>query len=690
MSNNYIKNIISFIKKYNIIIVISFLNIALIIAPFFISNNLEGFDYPGHYANAYYIKNNFWPFMGGLNSFFLSDFPQGLFYPSLFHWLVATMGFIFPLIISYKIILLISIFLFPLASFIFSNSIFRDIKKSEGILIITSIIYFFDVGLNDNLFSDIYFGMSSHLFSLTIFIIYLYSINKLIQKKINWYLPSLILSILIITHTITASISILFSLILLIYNWSNIFLRLKVLKHLFIAFLMSLWWIVPFLININYISGNNISLNPGIITKILIFILLIINIYGFLKNKTNIFLKTLSIFNILLLIIYSGSYLFTINNFPIHFSRILIYPFLLSPILLVSLFNYEKSKLNINLILLLIFFIYGSYFKVIPIGPFNTDILKNIENYYDQNSRVIVTGNSKNLDDRFHSTRTKLSLENNMKIAGGLFTESSSNGWFMMSLLKSWENNQKNTFLWGYNNLVDVDNLEWGSKIFGINYEYRIQDIKPTREEIELKSEKTTNNDIDFKINRIKLIDNEKIISILSGVNSPFYYQAFYKVNNTSIAEVLNNKPINITEDWNQYIIKWWSTDWLKISNHHTYDKPILIYKTETDNWNIPIKNMNLDIKENATMKNFSIEIPKGNPVPVYIKKEYFPFWKAYNENNENINIYKASPNFMLIYSSGKITFKYTEPIYYNILYIISGISLIWIIFNLIKKKNNQ
>ncbi len=87
--------------------------------PFCFSNNLEGFDAAGQYANAYYIRSAFWPWPGGWNAMLLTGFPQGLFYPPFFHWLSAAVSFVLPLQFAYKLILSLAVIAFPLVYFYF-------------------------------------------------------------------------------------------------------------------------------------------------------------------------------------------------------------------------------------------------------------------------------------------------------------------------------------------------------------------------------------------------------------------------------------------------------------------------------------------------------------------------------------------------------------------------------------------
>jgi hypothetical protein len=696
---HFLKKIEPFLKNYYILLVISFVGVVLIIIPFIISNNLEGFDAPGQYASAYYIKNFFWPWPSGWNLMFLSGFPQGLFYPPLFHWLVATLSFIIPLILSYKIILAVAIFLFPIIFFVLSLSIFKNYLLSSTALIMVSILYYFDLGLNDNLFSDIYFGMAPHLFSLTIFLAYVYFLIKLISNYKKWTTASFLLAILIITHPITGFVALLLGAICLILSWPNSNLKHSFLKHLFFGCLISSWWWLPALINISYISGGNASAKAESVILLFTPLVFIISFLTFkIKSNLSILFRAIAVFNFLIITLYLVSNLFPLHNFPIHFSRFLIYPLLLAPIQLV--FFLQKKNIDwqkLNLVFLFCFCFYIFNFRIIPIGPFGLNILGNVEKNW-LGGRFISSGDSKNLDDRFHVAKIKLATEYNLPNFGGLFVESSANGWFIMSLTRSWDKITPD-FIWAYKDLKDVINLDWGSRVFGINYEYRISDKKPSEEEIDFIAKKESllkysNNykkegqDLDFKINRQRLLDDEQSVSLFDDKNWILYYQSLYKINDSSIAEALSVKPVNIEKSWLINIRKWWTTDWLKIENSlNVYDKPVLVYKANTENWQLNSENKNLALEFNKKMDSFVVDASSlKNSAPIYVKVSYFPFWQAFDEFGKKLEIYKASPNFMLVYGHGKITFKYINPAYYYYSFIISGLAFLFLIIKKIKK----
>ena len=697
-----IKKLFELAKNYYGFFVVLFLATTVVLIPFLISNSLNGFDSPGHVLAAYFIKNYFWPWPDGWNMMTLSGYPQGLLYPSFFHWLTAALNFIVPLDLAIKILVSLSILAVPILVFILAKKIFKDIAAASFTAVLVSIFYFYDTGLNCNMFTDLFFGMLSHLFSLALFFLYLLFLFILINDNKSWRLPSLVLALSLITHIITGSVVIGLGFIAFILAKNGTKLKNALFKHLLFGLIISSFWWLPFAINIGYVTGSDATSMSSTFLVILSPLILFMNFFIFkIKNENAIFFKAISLLSSLIMITCFLSNFLTVDSVPIHFYRFFPYAIFVVPFLFTYLLiNKFKIRFTVaNLIATCCFLFYIFFLRIIPVGPFETDLLNKLETKY-QNGRVIVNGFSKKLDARFHSIRMSLPLKKNIPTFEGLFVESSLNGWYIMSLMNSYDYaGSDNTFVWAYTNLQNVDNLAWASRIFGVNYEYHYSDISP-KEEVKMLSQKlntlddisdyqTTSvekakqkNNLLFHLQKTDLLDDEGAIKLLGGDRSGFYYQTFYKINNTGLVETLPLRPINISKDWDKNVKNWWTTDWLKIPNQdsYIYDKPMLVYNTDTSSWLLSDQLQTLPLTINKKMDSFVVDGSNlSHPEPIYIKIGYFPFWKAYDQNNNELKIFKTSPNFMLVYANGPITFKYEKPWYYYGAYILSGLGLLFI-----------
>jgi len=84
---------------------------------------------------------------------------------------------------------------------------------------------------------------------------------------------------------------------------------------------------------------------------------------------------------------------------------------------------------------------------------------------------------------------------------------------------------------------------------------------------------------------------------------------------------------------------------------------------------------------ESNTIK---FNVDSNELVPVLIRKSYNSFWKARNQTSK-LTIYEYSPNFMLVYTTGKTELEFVIPWYYKLLFLFSIILFILISFLLIK-----
>lgn len=173
-----------------------------------------------------------------------------------------------------------------------------------------------------------------------------------------------------------------------------------------------------------------------------------------------------------------------------------------------------------------------------------------------------------------------------------------------------------------------------------------------------------------------------------------FYYQSFNQINNTSLAESLSVRPVSITNNWEENVKKWWTTDWLMATSTtiYNYSKPILVESADVDAWQLASQDIGLVLYDvSQKMNTFVVDASRlKTPTPIYVKVGYFPFWKAYDQFGEELKIYKASPNFMLVYGRGIITFKYQKPWYYYGAYLVSGLTLSFLVVSYYLKKRDK
>src|SRR3990172_818997 len=132
---------ISLIKKYwqqtQIILLISpFIYFAYV---YLTTPSLAIYDAPGHVGTIWYLKNYLWPNFTGWNFTSLLGFDQGRFYPPLFHYIAATLGFFLEINLATKVVIIASLLSLPVAIYYFVSSIFNDLRErvlDSGLLIL--------------------------------------------------------------------------------------------------------------------------------------------------------------------------------------------------------------------------------------------------------------------------------------------------------------------------------------------------------------------------------------------------------------------------------------------------------------------------------------------------------------------------------------------------------------------------
>ena len=150
------------------------------------------------------------------------------------------------------------------------------------------------------------------------------------------------------------------------------------------------------------------------------------------------------------------------------------------------------------------------------------------------------------------------------------------------------------------------------------------------------------------------------------------------KVNISEIAEVFPLPPEVITKDFDKKIEEWWDQDkeWTSL--------PVEASELDIDRFD-PKTNVEV-VSHNKDWTNIKIDIDSDTPQPTLVKFSYFPWWKA-TANGENVPIYRAAPNQMLVIAKGEVDLEFQKPIWLNWLYGVSATVLLGLIYSLIKRK---
>lgn len=642
-------------KKRKIFVLLSLLIIIFVFfgssTAFLLQNNLLSWDLGGHKISSKNIlENNLNPFPW--DGLFFNGYPQNTFYPPLTSWVTATLGIFIPIDISFKIFILFFYLTLPFIIYKFSEIIFNN-KLQQMILSFLLIALFFlpeffyfplGGGVGGTVYSTFEIGLIPAFIGIYFIISFIY----LYEKNHSKIILGLVFGLGILSHYIFLSI-IIFLIVDFFYNKDI----KKFIYPQLIGFGISAFWWIPAIYFSEFALSGFFQTNLISFVSIIIILSFLSIIFFKVNNKS----KKFFLFGIVLFLI-----VFFIERlgFQGQLFRILLIVVFFCSIPIFSLFTKLISKKELlttaTLILISIFILYFS----INID-FSGSTSINIYTFPEIKGNSIIIG-STNYFQNQHSLFYHFA-DNKIAPLRGLFVEQSLNSIFISGIY-SYVNSS--AVGWGTqifkSELIDSNSFETYKNIFAINSIIAVNDINSqiiySKKEI---------------IGEQKFFLRDKI----------FWFNSFEKYISSPITyySIGENKKIDIiNEDIQTYL----GTDWKYFNKAYFKDFSNIVVNERI---NIEFeKNTNANIK-NAQFQNGNIKfyIDSEKPVAAYIKESYFPRWKAYENGNE-IHIYRASPNNMLIIGKGNIELKYEPTLIDNISLLISTIFICSIIIFVIKK----
>lgn len=635
------------IKEQNIFwiffISIELFIIIFLIIPFLLNNSLETTDMTAHYFSAWYTKEYLFPNIIGWNPFHYLGFPQNQFYPPLFTLLTVYLNFIFPLKISFKILLSLSVLLTPISFYYFARAYSFNALKSSIVMLGMVAILFFQKSdaVGGDLFSTFNAGMVANALALPLLFFYMGVIKKS-YKRGTYIIPSVLMAAVVLSHPFTAIVGVIFSLSVLFSNFNKQTLQFY-LKHSLLTFTLSAFWIVPFLAKINYAKTVFIGAYHYITLDFIVLFLVAFIVISYTKYTSNtIQLKDLNNTIILLLLFYAFVY---ITKIPFHLYRFNLYLILLVPIFLI---NFVKKRSNLVFLIFLFCSVIFLNYPYIDVKGENIILIKDIPKL---EGRIIVLGPRE--PPNYVSTKeTLLPIKSQNILIKGPYIDSSLNAYVIGDLFKMLDPNTY--YFWDF--LFLKKNLSYTELINITPYQLSLLNVNY------IIAPDTIN------YSNKKLIRQDIIKYDLINYN-------LYEVANSSLIEILTYKPTLISANWDTKVKSWFSS--LNITK-------ILV------NTRIPdyVGNGSEQIKLLNFSKNYEyikFTVNSSKPVPILIKISYFPNWRAY-VNGQQTPIYLASPYIMLIYGNGTIELKY-EKLFWDYLGLLLTIGGVILLLGLLVKK---
>ena len=442
----------------------------------------------GHYFLTDYYSKSLFPKLFGWNPSFFGGFPQGQFYPSLFHWVAGGVGILIGSFWSFKLMVTIAIILTPIAFLYFLRKLnFSDTESAFSLLILTTIMISIDTSPipGGDFTSTFLVGLVSQALSIPLLFFYL---GVLIEgfRKNNFILSSILLTLLLLTHAFTAIVGVLAASIIFLVSVSSDRTRLSeylstAFFHAVLTFSLAAFWFLPFVA-----KGQLTSLValPGGLAPIppLVLVLLVFAIIITLLNRDNRIIIPLAIS-----IPFVAAFIF--KDFLLPFLPIQLYRFALYPLLFLAvptglalsavyarvqylfplILTGDRVKVFFALLCLMIFVLYFPFTQLAnPRGTISMSFsLPSVE------GRVLTLPvYSPFIDTTTHIASHLTAFDGNEEI-NGLFIESTPNAYFIVHIKK-----EINEFspIWGvvFEKLRTPENrrllLPFHFKYFDINY----------------------------------------------------------------------------------------------------------------------------------------------------------------------------------------------------------------------------
>lgn len=626
------------IKKYweQILIILLTLPFFYFAYVYLITPSLSIYDAPGHLGIIWYLKNYLWPNFTGWNFTSLLGFDQGRFYPPLFHYLAATLSFIFDINLATKLVIIASLITLPLAIYYFVSSFFKDLRERvlvSGIIIFTLVLLPGYFGADLKALFQV--GLLTSFVSTTLVFAYLGTLFRI--KKLGFFWPTLLLAAIVLTHLVAGVFAaVVLVAAIVIDKVSGNQIRIYLLHAIFAALLTSFFWL-PFLVQSSQIS-NSVHLSSLGVENI-VSLVLALGIFLYPLKKKNLQIQTVALAVLVLSLATTldyfveklgpSNFLFT-KIYSFHLYRLQIYEFLLAALLFsyfpVTMLYSSLGKVKTRLYFFAFVPIIAACLVFVLRSPvLATKVQMSNLNADKINGRFLETFSRDRAYPFIYTEQNDLVMTKRVPWAYGLFTDANQNGPFLSSLIRSFS---PDSYPKATTNLVEEKTVD----------------------------QKRINNAID-----LFGIDSLIFVNIFVNQRTDGLDLGTLKLANQNLVEIPELKIVPAAKDWNNRVADWWGARG-EMTN-------LLINTSESDKavvQSLPNPQKVEITTHSKGWDTFTVNSKENTNQPILIKFSFSPNWKAYQGGRE-IKIYQTSPNLMLVFAKGKIDFKY-QTLWYQYL----------------------
>jgi len=692
--------------KYYVIILIVILLIfyAKGLFDFLLTENLAGLDLIGNYSFVWLMHKFLGSFsINGWTNLWFAGMPAFTFYPPLFFVVTSILNYIslgfLSLEMSYKLVIFGSLLLLPLPIY-YSTQKMKFKRIESFFIVIWSLSFLFLNGIYSATHQTLNFGLVAQMFALDLFIIFIgqlfASFYQTSSKNLFFkgFKPGVLLALVILSHVYVGVLAMISLLLFLIVNLSK-----KTLKYILfigvIGFLFSVLWLIPALLNINFLETY--GWNPMDVVQFPI-LLIFFSLFLFLglkkKDKNKLFLILM-----FLVIFFIGTRGLPFSR--IQYDRFFFFSFLFGSILAgigcSSLYNFcskkffRKSKsplktvIIIVLLLPLIFLVIKTPIKKqwetdLEIDELNEWIKENI-----QDGRILVE-NDRTLGSAYYTLMERIPIETGKPVLNELHVDSSISSPYTLALQYGISDKPKKIpvcTLCHENISKDKELILSQMKRFNVKYV-----IANSKSGIQFLDDfLISKNEIDqFYVFETPIdesyleIPKYKPVLVISDLNQwkEFSEFVFMKKNLQDLVFIQSEKIPKELEEFGVII---------SLKDEDVEGNETLIYKPEK---NESLEDFIERVEEKLFVKGkYKTKITKFNftdgriqfhvncteKIPILVKFSYFPNFLS------DERIYLANPTLMLVFGKGDVEIKYTK---FPIKTIAELISIFFIMFSIV------
>jgi hypothetical protein len=595
-------------------------------------------DYLGHVQESFLVS---WPWQGGWNNTYWGGYPT-LLYPPISHWILKILISITKSTpVALALFIISSILLLLHSLWVFSKSQLKDLNHRLVAFSLSIIFYLLSpvnalVSLKGTLFS----GTITATFALPLLIYFLAS------KK--WHIKGFLLGLLLLTHSLTSSLAVLFMLIelgfLVISSHKDKLIKIKFwLYSLLLAGLIGLPWILPFLDYRFQHTAFNITgrIFPiGVVCLILLLTSLVTHLFN-KKFPSKIFIFVILVGLLSVLPLWPTKIIEKYLFRGIHFYRYYSFLVILTPTIILTTKNKFTDKIiskinkdvaNSLAVITLIITVLAT------LSPLSYKFETNWQNLpTNMKGRFIDTASKTDIDLFTRTTDHLLTQNSNLIGSFGLFFESSHTGLNYAAAKRLL--NKESYGVPIYEIYIDeltnkIEGVDYLLDLLGINYQ-------AFTSESEYEEGATTF----AKIN-------------ISRDSQGFYHQRYYHLKKINDSQLVETLPYKIESQPNLNLWDWWSNKTKTLVTREIYQPPDSLDLSQPQ-----IKELEIGTDE------IKFSISSSDPAPVYIKFSYSPYWKAtaLNENSFTSQPIWITPGNMLIYAAGDIQLDWQTPPYLKV-----------------------